>query len=209
GVYFTVYGVGHLVELIGVIPMIQARDLHIQRLCNDLVVGTFGRGIYILDDYSALREVNEETLAGPARLFPLRPTPMFAELSQVRSGWGDQTEANPPFGATLTYHVNEMVAGQPDLVIVITDAEGERVRSLDLPDGVGVQRVTWDLRRDPPAPPAGDRGDRGGRGGRGGRGRQGALVETGHYTAMIGVRGSDPFSGYGEPQTILVIPLQR
>ncbi|MCH7823447.1 MAG: glycosyl hydrolase [Acidobacteria bacterium] len=206
GVYFTVDGGVHWVELRGGIPKIQARDLHIQRRWNDLVVGTFGRGVYILDDYSALREVDEETLAGPARLFPLRPTPMFAELDQVRSVWGDQTQPNPPFGATLTYHLNETVAAQPDLVIMITDANGDHVRYLDLPDAAGVQRVTWNLRREPPAAPAGGGGDRGNRGG---RGRQGALVETGPYTATIGVRGGDAFIGYGEPQTILVVPLQR
>ena len=123
----------------------------------------------------------------------------------MRSVWGDRTEANPPFGATLTYHLNETAATQADLVIMITDADGDHVRYLELPDAAGVQRVTWDLRRDPPAAPA----EGGGRGGRGGRGRQGALVETGRYAATIGVRGADAFVGYGEPQTVLVIPLQR
>jgi len=190
----------------------QARDLHIQRQWNDLVVGTFGRGAYILDDYSALRDVSSEALAAPAALFRLRATPMFDELNQVRAAWGDQAQPNPPFGATLTYHLDATVASEPGLGIMITDANGDRVRFLDLPDAAGVQRITWDLRRDPPPEPAAGRGERGGRGGRGDRGergRQGALVETGRYTAMIGVGGGDAFIGQGEPQTVLVIPLQR
>jgi len=213
GVHFSVDGGVRWVELRGGIPRMQARDLHIQRQWNDLVVGTFGRGAYILDDYSALRDVSSEALAAPAALFRLRATPMFDELNQVRAAWGDQAEPNPPFGATLTYHLDATVASEPGLGIMITDANGDRVRFLELPDAAGVQRITWDLRRDPPPAPAAGRGGRGGRGGggggRGGRGRQGALVETGRYTAMIGVGGGDAFVGQAEPQTVLVIPLQR
>jgi len=83
---------------------------------------------------------------------------------------------------------------------MITDANGDHVRTLDLPDASGLQRVTWNLRRDPAELPAGSRG---------GRGRQGALVGTGPYTATIGLEEGDTFIGYGEPQTILVVPLQR
>ena len=200
GVYFTVDGGDHWTELRGGIPKIQARDLHIQRQWNDLVVGTFGRGVYILDDYSALRHVNEDRLSGPAWLFPLRPAPVFAELNQMRPVWGDQTTANPPFGAVLTYHINETGSAQQDFVIMITDANGDHVRTLDLPNASGLQRVTWNLRREPAELPAGTRG---------GRGRQGTLVGTGSYTATIGLGEGDTFIGYGEPQTILVVPLQR
>ena len=200
GVYFTVDGGDHWTELRGGIPKIQARDLHIQRQWNDLVVGTFGRGVYILDDYSALRHVNEDRLSGPAWLFPLRPAPVFAELNQMRPVWGDQTTANPPFGAVLTYHINETESAQQDFVIMITDANGDHVRTLDLPNASGLQRITWNLRRAVAELPAGTRG---------GRGRQGTLVSTGSYTATIGRGEADTFIGYGEPQTILVVPLQR
>ena len=200
GVYFTVDGGDHWTELRGGIPKIQARDLHIQRQWNDLVVGTFGRGVYILDDYSALRHVNEERLSGPAWLFPLRPAPVFAELNQMRPVWGDQTTANPPFGAVLTYHISETGSAQQDFVIMITDANGDHVRTLDLPNASGLQRITWNLRRAVAELPAGTRG---------GRGRQGTLVGTGSYTATIGLGEGVTFIGYGEPQTILVVPLQR
>ncbi len=55
GVWFTVDGGAHWAQLEGGIPTAQARGLEIQKRANDLVVGTFGRGAYIFDDYTALR----------------------------------------------------------------------------------------------------------------------------------------------------------
>ncbi len=207
GVYFSIDGGGRWIELRGGIPKIQARDLHIQREWNDLIVGTFGRGVYVLDDYTALRDVSEESLSAPAALFRLRPAPMFNELNQVRAAWGDQAEPNPPFGATLTYHLRDALPADSQLVLTITDGEGDQVRRLTLPSATGVQRATWDLRRDPPPEPAGGRGGRGG--GRGGRGRQGALVETGRYTATLGRLVGESLTALGDPQTVLVVPLER
>jgi len=207
GVYFSVDGGGRWVELRGGIPKMQARDLHIQREWSDLVVGTFGRGAYILDDYSALRDVSEESLAAPATLFRLRPAPMFNELTQIRAAWGDQAESNPPFGAALTYHLAEALPAGSELVITITNGDGDQVRRMPLPNEPGVHRATWDLRRDPPPAPAGDRGGRGG--GRGGRGRQGELVDTGRYIATLGRLQGETVSPLGAPQTVLVVPLER
>jgi len=207
GVWFSIDGGGRWTELRGGIPRMQARDLHIQRQWTDLVVGTFGRGVYILDDYSALRDVSAETLGAEAWLFPLRPTPLFDELGQVRAAWGDDAYSNPPLGATFTYHLREPLTGDAQLVLTITDAAGEQVRRLDLPGDTGMQRVTWDLRRDPPPAPAA--GARGARGGRGGRGRQGAAVETGSYTATLGRLTGTQVTPLGDPQTVLVVPLER
>ena len=210
GVYFSVDGGRQWTELRNGIPRMQARDLHIQRQWTDLVVGTFGRGAYILDDYTALRDVNTETLAADAWLFPLRAVPLFNELGQVRAAWGDVAEANPPFGATLTYHLRESIAGGAQLVLTITDDAGERVRRMELSGETGVHRISWDLRRDPPPPPpAGTRGERGGRGGRGGQDEQGARVETGRYTATLGRLVGENVTDLGEPQTVLVVPLER
>ncbi|NQW02567.1 MAG: glycosyl hydrolase [Acidobacteria bacterium] len=204
GVWFTVDGGDQWVELRGGIPRMQARDLHIQRQWTDLVVGTFGRGVYILDDYSALRDVSAETLDADGWLFPLRPVPLFNELGQVRAAWGDDVYPNPPVGATLTYHVREPVTGGAQLVLTITDSAGAQVRRLALPGDAGIQRATWDLRRDPPAGAAAD-----GRGGGGRGGGQGARVETGRYTATLGRLVGGQVTALGEPQTVLVVPLER
>ncbi len=204
GVWFSVDGGGQWVELRGNLPKIQARDLQIQRQWTDLVVGTFGRGAYILDDYSALRSVSAETLGADGWLFPLRPVPLFDELGQVRAAWGNETFPNPPFGATLTYHLREPMAGGAKLVLTITDEAGQQVRRIELPDESGIHRVTWDLRRNPPAPAAGARA-----GGPGGRGRLGERVDTGRYTATLGRLVGGQVTALGQPQTVLVVPLER
>ena len=124
GVFFTVDGGRRWIPLVGGMPKIQARDLQIRRREHDLVVGTFGRGAYVLDDYSALREVDAANLARPAWLFPLRPALLFDELGQVRSAWGDEATPNPPFGAVFTYHLLQPLA-EGQLVLTITDAGGQ------------------------------------------------------------------------------------
>jgi photosystem II stability/assembly factor-like uncharacterized protein len=113
GVFFTTDGGGKWVRLKAGLPVVGVRDLDIQRRENDLVVGTFGRGIYILDDYSALRGLDEAQLeAGPA-VFPVRRAWMFMPSTPLglreKSLQGDAfyTAPNPPVGATLTYYLKE------------------------------------------------------------------------------------------------------
>jgi photosystem II stability/assembly factor-like uncharacterized protein len=202
GVYFSADGGGRWTQLDGGIPVSQARDLHIQRRENDLVVGTFGRGAYILDDYTPLRTVSDQTLAADAWLFPARPAYLFDERGYVRAAWGNETTPNPPFGAVLTYHLRETMPEDATLVVTIHDESGESVRQIELPKDTGMQRIAWDLRHDPPPPPeeAGPNQRR--------RPRQGALVTAGRYTATLGRLADDSVTPLGEPQTILVVTLQ-
>ena len=80
GLFTSVDGGSHWVQLKGGMPTIQVRDMAVQKRENDLVLGTFGRGFYVLDDYSALREITPQTLAEEARLFPLRDAYLFSPL---------------------------------------------------------------------------------------------------------------------------------
>jgi photosystem II stability/assembly factor-like uncharacterized protein len=114
GLYFTRDGGRTWVQLKGGLPTIQVRDLAIQKRENDLVVGTFGRGIYVLDDYSALRSLSEESLSqAEAALYPVRPALMYVPWSPLglrgRAFQGDSfyLADNPPFGATFTYYLKE------------------------------------------------------------------------------------------------------
>ncbi|MEL6983824.1 MAG: glycosyl hydrolase, partial [Actinomycetota bacterium] len=95
----------------GSVPTISFRDLAIQRRDDDLVGATFGRGFYILDDYSPLRALTEEALAGPAALFPVRQAWRYVPYRPMQSA-GQRTlgdtawrAPNPEFGATITYHL--------------------------------------------------------------------------------------------------------
>ena len=101
------------VRLKGGLPTIAVRDLEIQRRENDLVVATFGRGFYVLDDYSPLRFMGEALTAERAYLFPVKDAwayvPSRPMGGQEKGTMGDAFFAapNPPFGAVFTYYLPE------------------------------------------------------------------------------------------------------
>lgn len=112
GLYFTVDGGKKWIQLKGM-PPIAVRDLDIQRRENDLAVATFGRGFYILDDYTPLRTLKPETLEQEAALFPVKKTLGYIEASPLggddKSFQGESffTAPNPPFGAVFTYYLKD------------------------------------------------------------------------------------------------------
>ncbi len=206
GVWVSVDGGGHWVRLEAGLPTIQARDLTIQRREQDLVVGTFGRGAFILDDYSALRDLTPEALTGEPRLLSLRDPYLFEELGQQNAAWGNVATANPPVGAVLTYAVGTAPAGDARLVLSIMDDTGRQVRRLDVPKAAGLHRVTWNLRGEAPAGQG--RGAGRGAGGRGGA-AQGPLVAPGRYRASLGSLSGETVTPLGQPQAFQVVPLPR
>ncbi|MBT4519396.1 MAG: glycosyl hydrolase [Halieaceae bacterium] len=114
GVFFTVNGGDDWTKLKGGSPNIPFRDLVIQKRENDLVGATFGRSFYILDDYSALREVTSDMLKNDVALFPVRnprwyvPKREFGCGSSECQAWqGDSyyVAPNPGFGANFTYYL--------------------------------------------------------------------------------------------------------
>ncbi len=113
GVFFTIDGGGRWIKLTGGVPNIPFRDLAIQQRENDLVGATFGRGFYILDDYSALRGISEEMLDQPAQLFPVRDAWWYIPRRPLGFGRKASQGAdffvgpNPAFGATFTYYLKE------------------------------------------------------------------------------------------------------
>jgi len=115
GLFFTRDGGKRWVQLKGGMPTIQVRDLAIQRRENDLVVATFGRGFYILDNYSPLRSIDEQTLAQQAVLFPVKAAPLYVESSPLGlpavafQGHNTYMAPNPPFGAVFTYYLKDAI----------------------------------------------------------------------------------------------------
>ncbi len=110
GLFFTVDGGEEWLELNGGMPTISTRDVVIQRDENDLVAGTFGRGIYILDDYSPLRSLDADALERDALLFgPGRAVKWYRESSLHSDSIGDSefSAENPAHGATLTYYLKD------------------------------------------------------------------------------------------------------
>ncbi len=110
--YFTNNGGSKWIELKGGFPVIAVRDLDIQERENDLVVGTFGRGIYILDDYTPLRHSKESDLEAEAKIFPIKDSWMYTQMTTKARGREGETfykAENPEFGAAITYYLKEPV----------------------------------------------------------------------------------------------------
>lgn len=109
GLFFTVDGGKAWTELTGSVPTISFRDVKIQRRENDLVAGSFGRGIYILDDYSPLRSINKNNLKEEALLFTSRDALWYLPESMHTDSQGDFEfrAENPEFGATFTYYLRD------------------------------------------------------------------------------------------------------
>lgn len=113
GLYVTVDGGGSWIELTGGLPTIMVRDLAMQRREGDLVVATFGRGFYVLDDVSPLRAVSKAALEQPSLSFPVAKASLYVPTSRIGDrgkgflGETFYTGENPPFGAILTYYLEE------------------------------------------------------------------------------------------------------
>ncbi len=114
GLFVTLDGGKKWLRLKGGLPTIAVRDLAIHRGVDDLVVGTFGRGFYVLDDYSPLRGLKTESMP-PAALFPARDAALYVPATPYglrgKAFLGESFYAadNPPFGAVFTYRLGEEV----------------------------------------------------------------------------------------------------
>ena len=108
GIYVSFTGGGEWMKFSSGLPTISFRDITIQKRENDLVAASFGRGFFILDDYSALRAMSEESLAQAAALYPVKDAWQYTQRSLMGNQGAAQYEAdNPPYGAVFTYHINE------------------------------------------------------------------------------------------------------
>lgn len=199
------------------LPSAAVRDIQIQRRENDVVFATFGRGVYIIDDYSPLRTL----AAGPATsadgvLAPPRRTRVYAETSAERAGFGNGlfSGENPPFGALLSYVLGSATPAGSRIVLVIKDAAGKTINEVPGPGGAGLSRAAWNLRHAPDTTSArvdtsGEAGAPQRGGGRGGPPPPGPLVKPGTYTVQLARRTGTTLTSIGAPQRLQVIPLER
>jgi len=113
GAFFTIDGGAHWVRLKGGLPTIPVRDMLVHRREGDLVIATFGRGFYVLDDITPLRQTKAASLDQAASLFPVKDALMYVErrpLGGPKKGFqGDAYFAaeNPPYGAVFTAYLKE------------------------------------------------------------------------------------------------------
>ena len=198
------------------LPPASMRDLQVKG--DDLIVATHGRGFWIIDDITPLRQLDASVVSSDAFLFK----PAEAVSAPVPSEQGTPLPKdepfgdNPPYGAYVNYYLHDAATGP--LTIEILDQAGTVVRRFSSEDrpaardpntltvqtvwapappaletGAGLHRWVWDLRGTPPA------GGRGGRGGGGGFGRGGApAVQPGVYTVRLSVNGKT----FSQPLTV-------
>ena len=131
------------------LPHAPVHWLEIQSHFNDLVVATYGRGFWIMDDVTPLQQLTPEVLASEAHLFQPRDAYRFLNRQGSQSQPGDPGAGqNPTYGASISF----FLGGVPDagVSLEILDAQGERVRLLSTPDDAqdleaGINRVYWNL----------------------------------------------------------------
>ena len=134
------------------LPASPVYGMTIESRFNDLVIGTYGRGFWILDDITPLQKLTVAAAAAPAHLFAPRPAYRFQNVEQNVTMQDDLTAGqNPPYGASINYWLKTAPATAPE--ITIRDAAGKLVRTLSGARGVGLNRVHWDLGNQPTVPP--------------------------------------------------------
>ncbi|MFC2157426.1 WD40/YVTN/BNR-like repeat-containing protein [Acidobacteriota bacterium] len=119
GLFLTVDGGKHWTQLQNGLPTIAVRDIAIQKRENDVVLGTFGRGFYILDDYSPFRMIDKQIKEKDGFIFPVKDAWMFVEKtplgtlgSRSKGFQGESyfTVSNPPVAATFSYYLKDTVS---------------------------------------------------------------------------------------------------
>jgi hypothetical protein len=122
--------------------------LQVQEHFNDLVIGTYGRGFWIVDDITPLQQLTDEVVASDVHLFEPRDAYRFRPVTATMAMFNDPSAgADPPFGASINYWLKE--APEDSVKIVIVDAAGDTVRTLDGTKEVGINRVMWNLLGEP------------------------------------------------------------
>lgn len=128
GIFFSNDGGAHWKQLKAGLPTVGIRDIEIQRRENDLVLASFGRGFYVLDEYTPLRFMSEENFEKDAHIFPIQPGLVYNEASPL--GYGAPgflganyyMASNAPVGATFTYFIKEAAKSPSQMR---SEAEGE------------------------------------------------------------------------------------
>ncbi|HKJ93064.1 MAG TPA: hypothetical protein VJ957_07840, partial [Longimicrobiales bacterium] len=121
--------------------------LVVQPHFNDLVVASYGRGFWILDDVTPLQQLTAEVAASPAHLFAPRPAYRFQEITEPFAMSDDWSAGhNPPYGADINYWLKD---GTDSVTIRIMDAAGDTVRTFKGSGHAGINRAWWNLRGEP------------------------------------------------------------
>jgi photosystem II stability/assembly factor-like uncharacterized protein len=147
----------HWESIVSNLAAVSMRDIRLQEASNDLLLGTHGRGAYVLDDAGPLQQLATARAAG-TYLFPVRTAVAYVSNTY----WGTRFDGDaPPYGAIVTYYLSAPATSAPTAEIV--DAGGHAVRAFashleggqtvwDLTNEAGLNRFSWDLTGNPATP---------------------------------------------------------
>jgi hypothetical protein len=167
-------------------PSVVVRDLFIQKRDRDLVIGSYGRGIYIAD-IAPIKEFKPEVFQKDAYLFNVEDTIRWNRFERRGETLGEFAKVdNPPIGSTIYYYLK----GEAKSVkLTVKDLEGNVMQEITGAAKKGLQKVAWNLTRTPAGGQAA--GQRGAGGGGGQRGMGGARADAGIYKVTLNVDGKD------------------
>ena len=159
GAYITINRGEEWHQIKGAVPTVPVDDIAIHSRDNDLILGTHGRSIWVLDDMTPLEKLSEGVLASDLHLFDVRDAVGY-RINNHKGNTGHKMfiAPNPPEGALIHYFLNDEVDGEDAVEVTIQNGAGEVIRTFDGPGSVGLNRVNWDLRHEPPVPLTGQGG---------------------------------------------------
>ena len=132
----------------GDFPTVAVRDIQIHPREHDLVIGTHGRGVWIIDDIRPLERLTAEAVKSDAILFGVKDAVLFSYRTTV-DNYSDTGFAGPnsPFGAAVSYYLDKTAIGRPvRLKLSIQDKDGREVATPFMTREPGLNRVYWNLR---------------------------------------------------------------
>ncbi len=150
GLFLTIDGGQQWAQFTGNFPPVPVHDLAIHPREHDLIVGTHGRGIYIVDDISPLRQINEKILESKVAFLETRPAQIrFPRFAQDFPGDDEFVGSNTPEAAWITYYLKDRHM-MGDMKLEIYDTQGKFISSLPGGKRKGINRVPWYMRLKPP-----------------------------------------------------------
>lgn len=197
GLYVSFNGGDSWRELKNNLPRVPVDDIAIHPRENDLILGTHGRSVWILDSIYPLEQMTARVAESPVHLFDVRPAVSW-RMRERRDFTGSEHYygQNPPYGAILDIHLKAK-AEPKDLKILIADKQGRPVRELKADKlEAGLNRIVWDLRADRPVPPT-EEEERMARmmaemgGGPPTALRSGPMVDPGEYMVKVSLAGNE------------------
>ena len=148
GIYLSLDDGAQWMPLQNDLPHAPVSGIVVQEHFSDLVISTYGRGFWIMDDITPLRQLDAQVLAKDAHLFTVRPAYRFRPITAPSTTYDDPTTGeNPRYGAAINYYLKAPAAGK--VTVAILDQKGELVRTITGTNLAGINRVYWDLRYEP------------------------------------------------------------